>query len=162
MFEHEKDVVKRWLSTVGGTEQDVWAGIEQNWHSDATWTLIGKTPRSGTFRGLESIRKDFMGPGRKGDGRPGPSVQGLSSEAGIKLHVREVLALEDGRVCVFAKSEGYGRNGVPYENEYCWVLTVRDDKIASMYEICDTLCIEEAHFDKILVPRGTTEPVYKT
>jgi len=162
MFESEKEVVRKWLATVGGTEGDIWSGIERYWHQDATWTLIGKTIRSGTFRGLESIKRDFMGPGRKGDEREGPSVQGLSSAYGVRLQVDDVKALEDGRVCVFAKSEACGRNGVPYRNEYCWVLTVRGDRIAAMYEYCDTLAIEEAHFDKMLVPRGTTVPVYET
>jgi uncharacterized protein len=162
MGEHEKQVVKRWVDAVHGGEEDIWKSIQTHWHEDATWTLIGKTIRSGTFRGLEEIKRDFLDPGRKGDGRQGPSVQGLSSEYGVTLEVDDILSIEDGRVLVLARSNACGRNGVPYSNEYAWIFTVRGDKIAGLYEVCDTLAIEEAHFDKKLVPRGTTTPVYET
>jgi ketosteroid isomerase-like protein len=164
MGKHEEDVVKRWLTTVKGSADQRWPGMLENWHADATWHLIGKTHRSGIWRGLEgpgSIQ-EFMSRGRYGDGRPGPSVQGLSSEYGIRLEVDEVVSLVDGRVLVLCRSYGSGRNGVPYENEYAWLFTVRGDKIAALEEYCDTLTIEEAHFDKELVPRGTTQPVYET
>jgi ketosteroid isomerase-like protein len=64
-------------------------------------------------------------------------------------------------VVVFCHTDGSGRNGVPYRNEYCWVFTVRGDKIARLDEYCDTVAIEEAHFDKMLVPRGTTVAKYE-
>lgn len=154
-------VVRDWIESIHGGEDDVWATYERCFHPDAEWRLIGSTPRSGTFKGLDSIKKDFMEPGRRGDGRPGPSVQGLSSDFGISLEISDMLMLEDGRVVVFCVSKGMGRNGVAYDNEYCWIITVRDDKIAAMYEFCDTVLIETAHFDKMLVPRGTTTPVYE-
>lgn len=159
---HEKQVVQRYLDAVRGGESDIWRAIEENWHPDATWTLIGNTPRSGTFRGLDAIKRDFMGPGRNGDGRPGPSVQGLSSEYPVTLIVDEVIGAEDRRVIVFCRTDARGRNGLEYKNEYCWVFTVRGDKIASLVEFCDTVAIEEVHFDKMLVPRGTETPVYAT
>lgn len=158
---HKKAVVRDWIESIHGGEEDVWATYERCFHEDAVWTLIGSTPRSGTFRGLESIKRDFMAPGRRGDGREGPSVQGLSSDFGISLDISEMLMLEDGRVVVFCKSKGAGRNGVAYDNEYCWIISVRGDKISEMYEFCDTVLIETAHFDKMLVPRGTTTPVYQ-
>ena len=161
MFEHEKQVVQRYLDAVGGGEADIWKAVEENWHEDASWTLIGRTPRSGTFKGLESIKRDFFGPGRKGDGRPGPSVQGLSSQYPVTLTVDEVVAMEDGRIVVFCRTDARGRNGLEYKNEYCWIFVVRGDKIESLYEFCDTVAIEEVHFDKMLVPRGTTTPVYE-
>jgi ketosteroid isomerase-like protein len=162
MHEHNKQVVRRWVETVRGGETDIWSGILQHWHEDATWTLIGHSTRSGTFRGLKSIKEDFMDPGRRGDGRPGHSVQGLSSEYGVHFTCDEIIALEDGRVAVFGKTDARGRNGVPYNNEYAWIFTVRGDRIAALYEYCDTLAIEEAHFDKKLVPRGTTVAAFKT
>jgi hypothetical protein len=158
---HKKKVVRDWIESIHGGEEDVWASYQKFFHQDAVWRLIGSTPRSGTFRGLDSIKRDFLEPGRRGDGRPGPSVQGLSSDFGITVNINEMLMLEDGRVLVLCTSRGAGRNGVPYNNEYCWIIRVRDDKIAEVYEFCDTVLIEEAHFDKKLVPRGTTTPVYE-
>jgi hypothetical protein len=78
------------------------------------------------------------------------------------LQIHEIVSTVDDRVIVFCSSDAAGRNGVPYNNEYCWVFTVREDKIARLDEYCDTLVIEEATFDKKLIPRGTTEPVYRT
>jgi len=162
MGDHEKKVVRDWIESVHGGAEDVWTTFQKYFHDDATWKLIGTTPRSGEFKGLKSIKEDFLDVGRRGDGREGPSVQGLSSEFGIRLEIDDILDIEDGRVLVLCRSVGAGRNGVAYDNEYAWIIGVRGDKIESMYEFCDTVCIEEAHFDKKLVPRGTTEPVYAT
>lgn len=101
---------------------------------------------------LESIQNDFLAANFRGEERDGPSVQGLSQEYGIKpLAVEDVLSLEDERVVVFCRSDGMGRNGIPYSNQYCWIVTVRDDKIASMVEFCDTALIEQVQFDKKVV-----------
>jgi hypothetical protein len=62
-------VVKRWLDLINGTATDVWESFKANFHDDATCHLIGTTPRFSTFRGLASIKKDFLEVGRKGDGR---------------------------------------------------------------------------------------------
>ena len=162
MFEDKKKVVEAYLEAVHGSESDIWSAIVRYWHEDAYWKLIGTTPRSGTFRGLEAIKRDFFGPGRKGDGREGPSVQGLSSEYPVTMTTDEIVAMEDGRIVVFCSSDARGRNGLPYQNEYCWVFEVEGDKIAGLVEFCDTVAIEEVHFDKKLVPRGTTKAVYET
>ena len=162
MGSREKRVVQEWLAAVRGDSEEVVDAFGQYFHPDATWTLIGSTPISGTYRGLESIQNDFLGANFRGDEREGPSVQGLSQEYGIKpLEVEDVLSLEDDRVVVFCRSDGMGRNGVPYKNQYCWTITVRDDKIASMLEFCDTALIEQAQFDKKILPRGTTTAVYE-
>lgn len=162
MGTNEKKVVQNWLAAVRGDSEGVGDAFTRYFHPDATWTLIGSTPISGTYKGLESIQNDFLGANFCGEEREGPSVQGLSQEYGIKpLEVEDVLSLEDGRVVVFCRSDGMGRNGVPYKNQYCWIVTVRDDKIAAMLEFCDTALIEQAQFDKMIVPRGTTTPVYE-
>ncbi len=158
----EKQVVQEWLAATRGDSGEVGDAFAGYFHPDATWTLIGSTPISGTYHGLESIQHDFLGANFRGEDREGPSVQGLSQEYGIKpLAVEDVLSLEDGRVVVFCRSDGMGRNGIPYSNQYCWIVTVRDDKIASMLEFCDTALIEQVQFDNKIVPRGTTEPVYE-
>lgn len=162
MFEDRKQVVQAYLDELHGGESDIWSAIVNHWHEHAYWRLIGTTARSGHFKGLEAIKRDFFGPGRNGDGREGPSVQGLSSEYPVTMTVDEIVATEDGRVVVFCNSDARGRNGLPYQNEYCWVFEVEGDKIAGLVEFCDTVAIEEVHFDKKLVPRGTTEAVYKT
>jgi uncharacterized protein len=162
MGTREKQVVQDWLAATRGDSDEVGDAFAGYFHPDATWTLIGSTPISGTYHGLESIQDDFLGANFRGEERDGPSVQGLSQEYGIKpLAVEDVLSLEDGRVVVFCRSDGMGRNGISYGNQYCWIVTVRDDKIASMVEFCDTALIEQVQFDKKIVPRGTTRAVYE-
>lgn len=162
MGSNEKKVVQDWLAATRGDSDEVGGAFAKYFHPDATWTLIGSTPISGTYHGLESIQNDFLGANFRGEERDGPSVQGLSQEYGIKpLEVEDVLSLEDDRVVVFCWSDGMGRNGVPYKNQYCWIVTVRDGKIASMLEFCDTALIERVQFDKKIVPAGTTVPVYE-
>lgn len=152
MASTEKEIVQNWLDAVVGDQEKVWDSYIASFHPDATWTLIGSTVISGTHKGLDAIRDDFFGKCWTGDGRPGPSTQGLSQEYGVRLDIQDVVSLEDGRVVVICQSDGMGRNGVPYKNEYCWVITVRDGKIASLVEYCDTALIEAAMFDKKVVP----------
>ncbi|MFA7441259.1 MAG: hypothetical protein WCZ66_09865 [Sphingomonadaceae bacterium] len=152
MFEEEKAVVQRWLDLVRGDREAVWESYK-TMHPDMTWTLIGTTPASGTHRGLQNINDNFQEKCWNGDGRPGSGPQGLDFEVGINpLEIEELVALEDGRVMVHCHSNAMGKNGVPYKNEYCWILTVKDDKIVSLYEFCDTALLERSLFDKKIIP----------
>lgn len=152
MFEIEKEVVKNWLAGVGGDQEQVWKSYLAC-DPSMTWTLIGSTPISGTYRGLEEIRDVFQHKCWNGDGRKGSGPQGLDQNYGIHPpKVEEVVALEDGRVMVHCYSDGMGKNGVPYKNEYCWIFRVKNGKIVSLYEFADTVLIERALFNKKLIP----------
>lgn len=150
MFEENKAVVQRWLDMVQGNQDEVWDSYK-TMNDDMRWTLIGKTLISGTHVGLDAINNDFFSKCWTGDGRGG-GVQGLDQEYGVRLDIQQMVALEDGRVMVICMSDGKGRNGVPYRNEYCWIISVRNGKMAELIEYCDTAMIEEAMFDKKLVP----------
>lgn len=152
MFEEEKAVVSRWLELLAGDQDEVWDAFDQVLDPEMTWTVPGTTPVSGTHRGLEAINNDFFGRcWDTGDGRGG-GVQGLDSDYGLKLEVQNLVALEDGRVLVTCTSDARGRNGLPYRNGYCWIITVRDGRIVKLDEWCDTMMFETAMFDKRLVP----------
>lgn len=152
MFEQEKAVVQRWLDTVAGTDQKVWEGFDETMSRDMTWTCIGSTPVSGTYHGLDEVANSFYFKCYRGDGREGSGPQGLDPAYGVRINVKSVTALEDGRVLVHCTSDGRGKNGVSYINEYAWVITVKGDKIVSMHEFADTALIERAMFDKKIVP----------
>ena len=152
MFEEEKAVVKRWVGLLAGNKDEVWDGFDQVLDPKMTWTVPGKTCVSGTHSGLDAINNDFFGKcWSTGDGR-GSGVQGLDEEYGLKLEVQNLVALEDGRVLVTCTSDARGRNGVPYNNGYCWIITVRNGRIVELHEWCDTMMFETAMFDKKLVP----------
>lgn len=151
MFDENKAVVQRWLDMVSGNREGVWESYK-TLDPAMTWTLIGSTAISGTWRGLNEINDGFQHRCWHGDGR-GSGVQGLDPGYGIKpLKIEEVVALEDGRVLVHCFSDGKGKNGVPYKNEYCWIIAVNNGRIVSMYEFADTVVIERAIFDKQIIP----------
>lgn len=153
MFEENKAVVRKWLDLVGGNPDEVWESYKAMMSPDMVWRLIGSTALSGEYRGLDSVANDFFAKCWKGDGRKSDAVQGLDPEYGIKpLDVREVVALEDGRVIVHCFSNGRGKNGVPYINEYCWLIKVEDGKITRLDEFADTALIERAMFNMAIVP----------
>jgi ketosteroid isomerase-like protein len=152
MYEEEKQVVQRWLGYLQGDPEEVWSGFEAVMAPDIEWVVPGKTPVSGSHRGLKALNDDFFAKcWETGDGRGG-GVQGLDGEVGLEMKVEQVVGLEDGRVLVTCHSTAVGRNGVPYDQEYCWIITVRDGKIAHLREYCDTVMFETAMFDKRVVP----------
>jgi ketosteroid isomerase-like protein len=152
VFEEEKAVVQRWLDLLTGDVEDVWGAFRQVMAEDAVWIVPGQTPVSGTHQGLESINRDFFEKcWETGDGR-GSGVQGLSSDYGLTMTIEQVVALEDGRVLVTCTSDARGKNGLAYNNGYCWIIKVADGKITEVLEYCDTMMFETAMFDKRLVP----------
>ena len=105
---------------------------------DMTWTVIGDTPVSGTYRGLKAIQEDFLG----------KVFQQIDHEAGIAMEMVELIA-EGDKVVARTKGTVTGKYG-PYNNTYCHVFTVRDGKIVENIEHLDTALIETALYGKKL------------
>ena len=93
---------------------------------DMVWTIIGSTPVSGTYRGLQEIRETLA-----------PKLMS-SFEATPRLIVDRLIA-EDDQVVVLAHGEGgKTKNGTEYNNTYCHVLRLRGEKFVEFLEYCDT------------------------
>ncbi|MGD8600659.1 MAG: nuclear transport factor 2 family protein [Gemmatimonadota bacterium] len=93
---------------------------------DMVWTIIGSTPVSGTYRGLQEIR-----------GTLAPNLMS-SFETTPRLIIDRLIA-EDDQVVVLAHGEGgETKNGTEYNNAYCHVLRLRDGKLVELLEYCDT------------------------
>jgi len=152
MHEEERAVVEQYLDYIQGDLDEAQSGFEALMAPDVEWVVTGRSVMSGTYKGLETIQKDLSARmWETGDGRGG-GVQGLNREVGFQLTVDEVVALEDGRILVRAHGKGVGNNEVPHDQEYWWIITVRDGKIAHLRDYCDTVQVETAMFDKKLVP----------
>ena len=152
MHEHERAVVERWLAENQGDLDEAQSGFEALMAPDVEWVVPGRSVMSGTYKGRDAMQEalsEMMWD--TGDGRGG-GVQGLNRAVGFEFTVDEVVALEDGRILVRSRGKGVGNNGVPYDQEYCWIVTVRDGKIAHLRDYCDTVMVETAMFDKRLVP----------
>jgi ketosteroid isomerase-like protein len=57
----------------------------------------------------------------------------------FNLEVRRIIADDDVAVVQQRLTATAKATGLPYDNQYCWVYTVRDGKIVHMEEYADTL-----------------------
>jgi ketosteroid isomerase-like protein len=96
---------------------------------DATWTNIGTTRFSGTFRGKQTIIEGLIGP------------LFASLKNGITSEVDAIIA--DGeRAVVLSRGQAETAAGVPYNNTYAQVFTVRDGLIVTVHEYMDTALVD--------------------
>ncbi len=92
---------------------------------DASWTIKGSTPFSRTYTGKDVILSKLLGP--------------LMSrlEGGIRLAASRFIA-EGDLVVVEAQGQAITKAGVPYNNNYCFVMRLEGGKIREITEYIDT------------------------
>ena len=95
---------------------------------DISWTNIGSTKFSGTYKGKQALVANLLTP--------------LFSQlkAGISSHIERLTAESD---IVVAQTSGAAEtlDGIPYNNTYCQVIRIHDGKIAEVTEYMDTALI---------------------
>jgi ketosteroid isomerase-like protein len=92
---------------------------------DASWTIIGTTAWSKTYRGKTAILNELIAPLRRALAPP------------LKTHARRIIA--DGDIVVVeARGENVTRDGAAYENDYCYVFEFRDGQVVALTEYIDT------------------------
>jgi ketosteroid isomerase-like protein len=100
----------------------------------------------------DTIRWTTPGPGRWGktyEGKKavvGDLLRTISSQLAAPYKARAVRIIAEGEHAV-VEVRGAGNRtkaGVDYDNQYCWVCTLRDGKITSIDEYCDTELITAA------------------
>lgn len=92
---------------------------------DVTWTNIGSTPVSGTYRGKQALLEQLLGP-----------LFGQLKN-GITSHIEQLTA-EGNIVVAQTTGEAETLDGVPYNNAYCQVIRIEAGKIAAVKEYFDT------------------------
>jgi len=92
---------------------------------DASWTIIGSTPWSRTYRGKSAILNELIAPLRRVLAPP------------MRSHAHRITA-EGNIVVVEGRGENVTRAGKPYENSYCWVFEFRNGEVAAITEYADT------------------------
>jgi len=105
---------------------------------DVVWTIIGDTPVSKTFQGLEDVEENLLK----------EIFRCVKREAGITLDVVETIA-EDDKVVARVEGKVEGIYGA-YNNTYCHVVTVRDGKIVENIEYLDTTLIHKSWYGRTL------------
>lgn len=92
---------------------------------DITWTNIGTTAFSGTFKGRDKLTAELLGP-----------VFGRL-KGGIQATVDHMIA-EGDTVVVQVRGTAETVEGLPYNNTYCHVFRVRGARIVEATEYFDT------------------------
>jgi ketosteroid isomerase-like protein len=94
-----------------------------------TFTLIGTTPFSGTYRGVQELFEKSIG----------PVMSALETQP--RLVVDRIIAEGDYVVVVDHGEGGITKEGKDYNNTYCNVIRLQDGKIAEVTEYCDTALV---------------------
>lgn len=98
---------------------------------DICWTIMGTTPWSGTYRGREAVRTTLIA----------PLFAQFADRYVSRLH--RIIA-EGDAVVVECRGEVMTKAGKRYDNSYCWVCRIEDDKIVELTEYLDTGLVASA------------------
>jgi uncharacterized protein len=101
--------------------------IAASFAEDATWSLHGNLPLSGTRRGRAAIM-DFL-----------VAAGGLYEPGTQRFTFGEITAEGDRAVLEWRVRGTASATGRPYDNAYCGVFVIRDGQIAEVREYLDSL-----------------------
>jgi ketosteroid isomerase-like protein len=109
---------------------DAWAagtgGVFDLLADDATWTIVGTTPVSGTY----TSRQEFL------DVVIGPFGARMATPLVPTVHA---LYADGDTVIAYFEASGTARDGKPYFNTYTWYLTMDGGRVAKAVAFFDTV-----------------------
>jgi len=97
---------------------------------DATWTIVGRSTASKTYKGRETFMREVIRPFNARMSVP------------LKPEVRRIYTDGD-MVIAFFDAKGTARDGKPYSNTYAWFLEMRDGRIIAAHAFFDSLEFNE-------------------
>jgi ketosteroid isomerase-like protein len=133
--EKSKAIVKAWFDKLATGDA---TGAFELFAPDTVYVLQGTTPVSGTYRGLPAILGDFFAPWR------------MRIDGDLTLALDELIG-EGERVVALARGSAKTVTGARYDNQYCFVFTVRGGRITEVNEFLDTVLVETAAYGRKLV-----------
>lgn len=95
------------------------------------WRVMGSSAWSKHARGLEAVTRDLVGPL-------------FARFAGPYLTTAERIIADGDHVAVQAKGDAVTHEGDRYDNDYCFVFTLKDGKIVKVVEYMDTILADSA------------------
>ena len=109
---------------------DAWAagtgGVFDLLADDASWTIVGTTPVSGTYPSRQAFLDTVIAPFSARMATPlVPTVRALYAEGDT--------------VIAYFEGAGTAKDGRPYFNVYTWYLTMRDGKVVEVTAFFDTV-----------------------
>lgn len=125
--EDNKTLVRAAYDSISAGELD---GFMDRLADDVKWTFFGKHRFAGTLVGKEDILNNLLTP--------------LADKLvnGLKVNINTVIA-EGDKVVIEATGESKVVGGGTYNNIYCYVVTVRNNKITEMREYLDTELVSD-------------------
>ena len=120
--ESNKKIVQLFYDAGNRGDMDTCFGLIAD---DIKWTNMGTTSLSGTYAGKAALMEELLGP-----------LFGQLKQ-GIHMEVQRLVAEGD---YVVAQTSGTAvtLDGRPYNNSYCWIIRVKDGKLAEITEFLDT------------------------
>ncbi len=101
---------------------------------DVSWTIIGTTPLSGTYRGKQAVLDGLFG--------------GLRQRLATPVVFSVDRVIEEGEWAVMtARGTATSARGGPYNNTYCIVAHVVDGRFVELTDYVDTQLIVRTLFD---------------
>jgi ketosteroid isomerase-like protein len=91
---------------------------------DFRWVIAGDSCWSGTYEGKETVMKEFF-----------PKLRAVLARRATRA---TRFIAEGDQVVVEARGDNTTRSGLPYNNSYCLVYTVREGKLREVVEYMDT------------------------
>jgi len=92
---------------------------------DFSWTIMGRTPWSRTYRGRDEVREKLFGPlfAQFADEYRNTAIRFIAEDEYVVVECR-------GRVTT--------KSGKPYNNEYCYIVRLEGGKLRELTEYMDT------------------------
>jgi uncharacterized protein len=118
-----KAVLTDYVAAVQAGDEEA---IRDCFADEATWTLAGELPISGTWEGREAIVGEFLA-----------TAMAHYKPGSVSLEITGMIA-EGDSVALQWTSRAHTLDGRPYENECIGVFTVRNGKIRAVHEYMDT------------------------
>jgi uncharacterized protein len=123
-----KETIRRIYAALENGDRSVFGASVQ---PDYVWRLAGQCSWSKRFAGQEDVRTNLLKP--------------LFALFATEYHARAIkLVAEGDHVVAEIRGDVQTKSGHHYNNEYCFVFTFRDGKIAEIVEYGDTDLLERA------------------
>jgi len=98
---------------------------------DISWTIIGSTKFSRTYRGKQAVLNELLRPL-------------FAQFADQYTNTAHRFIAEDDYVVVECRGRVTTKSGAPYNNTYCWICRVADGKLQELTEYLDTELVTAA------------------
>ncbi|SIN65077.1 hypothetical protein SAMN02745824_1470 [Parasphingorhabdus marina DSM 22363] len=95
------------------------------------WQVMGSSAWSKHAKGLDAVTRELVGPL-------------FARFAGPYLTAAELIVADGQHVAVQAKGNAETHEGERYDNDYCFIFTLRNGKIVKVVEYMDTILADQA------------------